>query len=187
MGEKRYFASTSLIAEIIGKTEQRVNQLAKEGVLKKISSGKWDLAENMKMYIAFLENGRGGKDAAALEMQKLEADVDYKRAKADMTELELQELRGNMHRSEDVGGMTDDLILTIKALLLALPGQLAVDMAGVANPGEASELLSDAAAEILKELSQYRYDAEKYRTKARERYGLSEADDDDGQQDSETK
>lgn len=172
-----YIVATKKLAEIIGKTEQRVNQLAKDGILKKITNGKWDLVQNMKMYIAFLENNRsaGTED---LETQKLQAEVDYKRHKADMVELELAELQGNMHRSEDVEHFVGELIYAYKSQLLSLPGLLSPELAGMDSVSEISEKIKREANNILDSLAAYKYDNEKYKFEVRERQGWSSDDGD---------
>ncbi|MBQ2361997.1 MAG: hypothetical protein II287_00115, partial [Bacteroidaceae bacterium] len=39
-----------------------------------------------------------------------------------------KELEGKMHRSEDVEAVMTDLVYTIRSMLMALPGRLAVDV-----------------------------------------------------------
>ena len=57
--------------------------------------------------------------------------------KAEMAKLELMELQGSMHRSEDVRAMTEDLVYTMRSALLSLPGRLARDAAEAASAAEA--------------------------------------------------
>ena len=74
-----------------------------------------------------------------------------------------------MHRSEDVAAMTEDLIYAIRGALLALPGRLAVDVANINTAAEASELIRAEVFKVMKELSQYKYDPQKYEERVRER------------------
>jgi len=172
MANLGYIVTTGKMAEIIGKTEQRVNQLAKEGVLLKQAVGKWDLIENMKMYITFLENGRSGDED--LETQKLQAEVDYKRAKADTAKLELDELEGNMIRCEDVEAVMTDHVFEVRGMLMALPGRLAVDAAGATSAAEASEIIRIEVYKIMESLSNYKFDPEAYAQRVRDRQGWGE-------------
>ena len=179
MARPGYVVTTAKLAETIGRTEQRVNQLAREGVLEKQSAGRWDFAQNMKMYIAFLENGRSG-ETLSLEQQKLQAEVDYKRAQAETAELELAELRGEMHCSSDVGEMTALLVMAVRAAMLALPGRLAVDAAAASTAAEASAIIKAAVNEALEGLSKYEYDPDEYRRRVRERRGWAPYDAESG-------
>ena len=84
-----------------------------------------------------------------------------------------------MHRSEDVAAMTEDLIYTIRGMLVALPGRLAVDVASVDTPAEAAELLRREIFKVMAELANYRYDPKKYEERVRERrdWGTQEMSD----------
>lgn len=65
--------------------------------------------------------------------------------------------------------MTEDLVYTIRGVLKALPGRLAVDAASASSPSEAAEIIRKEVYQIMEELSHYRYDAKKYEERVRER------------------
>ena len=88
--------------------------------------------------------------------------------------MELQELKGEMHRSEDVEAMTTDLVFTIRGMMLALPGRLAIDLATIDKPAEISERIKQEVHSILLELSSYTYDADAYKKRVRDRQGWGE-------------
>ncbi len=96
--------------------------------------------------------------------------------------MELKEIRGEMHRSEDVEAMTTDLVFTIRSMILALPGRLAIDLAPLNKPAEISERIKQEVNEVLLELSNYKYDADAYRKRVRERQGLSDLLKDDDEE-----
>lgn len=172
------------LAKLLGVSSRNIRNLANDGELSCTVQGKnrkYDPAVAVREYIDYEKRKSAGKhtdkNAAEIELEKMKADLDWKRARADMAELELEELRGNMHSSLDVADMTADLIMTVKALLLALPGQLAVDLAETSNAGEASEILRRASNDMLVEISKYEYGPEKYLSRVRERHGLSDEDE----------
>ncbi len=109
------------------------------------------------------------KEAAEAEKKKGTAELTIKQSKAIIAALEAKELQGKMHRSEDVAAMTEDLIYTIRGMLLALPGRLAVDCAGAKTPRAASEVVRREVVKVMEELSRYRYDSAKYEERVRER------------------
>ena len=89
--------------------------------------------------------------------------------KATIAKLEAEELKGKMHRSEDVAAMTTDLIYAIRGAMMALPGRLAVDVASANSPAEAAEIIRREVNKAMRELSNYRYDPKKYEERVRER------------------
>ena len=154
-----------------------MGELTKNGILRKHDTEvgpRYNVVEATRAYVKYLREkaaGRGDKDDDVVEKetQKLAAEVRIKEAKAKYAELELQELQGQMHRSEDVEAMTADLIYTIRGSLLALPGRLAVDVTAVRTPAEAAEVIRKEIALLMQELSQYQYDPKKYEERVRKR------------------
>ncbi len=120
---------------------------------------------------------------AKVESGKRKSEAVLKAAKAKIAQqLEAEELGGNMHRSEDVAAMTEDLIYTIRSALMALPGRLAVDACSAQSPAEAAEIIRNEDSLVMQELSGYRYDPKKYEERVRERRSWDSAngrDDDD--------
>ena len=122
------------LANLFALTGQWINQLTRDGVLKKrdTPAGKrYNVVESTRAYVQYLRDkaaGRGEKGIPeSKELEKFEAEVRIKQAKAQIAELEAQELQGIMHRSEDVAALTEDLLYTVRDSLMALPGRLAVD------------------------------------------------------------
>lgn len=183
MAAKENLQSTAVVASLFNLSERRVQQLAKEGVIdgRKVDGVyQFDLLPTVRKYIAYLSDKANGRDQKnrKTEEEKLAAEADLKRAKADMAELQLKELRGQMHRSEDVEAITTDLVYTIRSMIIALPGRLAVDVAAVDTAPEASEIIRRECYQVLEELSNYKYDPEEYAKRVREREGWKEATDD---------
>lgn len=142
------------------------------------------MVESVRAYTKYLRDKAAGRAEKGVpedkELEKFEAEVKIKKAKADIAELEAQELQGIMHRSEDVAAMTEDLIYTVRDSLLALPGRLAVDVAGAGTAAEAAEIVKREVYAVMKELSQYQYDPAKYAERVRDRMDW-EGDVDDGE------
>ena len=164
------------LASLFGLTGQWINQLTRDGVLKKrdTPAGKrYNVVESTRSYVQYLRDkaaGRGEKGIPeSKELEKFEAEVRIKQAKAQIAELEAQELQGIMHRSEDVAALTEDLLYTVRDSLLALPGRLAVDAAGTATAAEAAEIIKREVYLVMGELSSYTYDPKKYAERVRER------------------
>ena len=177
---KKNMQSSAIIARLFGVTERRVQQLAKEGIIPAAKSRPYmfDLLPTVQVYIKYLSDKANGKeqkstDTKTAEADKLRADADLKQFKAKMAELQYNELEGTMHRSEDVEAMTTDLVYTVRGLIMALPGRLAMDVHQAASAAEASELIRSECYKILNELAGYQYDPEAYQRRVRDREGWS--------------
>ena len=83
-----------------------------------------------------------------------------------------------MHRCEDVEAVMTDLVYSIRSMLVALPGRLAVDVSSAATAAEASDIIRAEVYKILEELAGYKYDPEVYARRVRDREGWSELSDD---------
>ena len=159
------------IAALFDMTPRRVQQLTKDGVIAAVKEGnanRYDLLPTIQRYIRYLTakaNGREpSKKDSEIEGRRLEAEADLKRSKADIAALQLSELEGTMHRSEDVEAVMTDLVYNIRSM-----------------PAEASEIIRTEVYKILTELAGYKYDPEVYARRVRDREGWSEqlADDAD--------
>ena len=113
------------------------------------------------------------------EKRKAQAEADLKRSKADIAMLQLNELEGKMHRSDDVEAVMTDLVYAIRSMLIALPGRLAVDVSTTTSAQEASEVIKREVYKILNELSEYKYNPEEYARRVREREGWTVRADDE--------
>ena len=179
---KQNLHSTDIIAKLFDLDVRRVQQLAKEGILPAASQRpyKFDLLPTVKAYIRYLRDRANGKEAKTAdtvkaEADKLRAEADLKQSKAKIAELQLKELEGKMHRSEDVEALTNDLVYTARSMIMALPGRLAMDVVQAGSANEASALIRTECYKILDELAGYQYDPEAYRRRVRDREGWSDA------------
>lgn len=179
---KQNIQSTDIIAKLFDLDVRRVQQLAKEGILPAASQRpyKFDLLPTVKAYIRYLRDRANGKEAKTAdtvkaEADKLRAEADLKQSKAKIAELQLKELEGKMHRSEDVEALTNDLVYTARSMIMALPGRLAMDVVQAGSANEASALIRTECYKILDELAGYQYDPEAYRRRVRDREGWSDA------------
>ena len=186
--QKRTMVDATVVAKLFNLTVRRIQQLTQDGVLATElvdKKRKYDLLLTVQRYIAYLQEKvvkKGeNKDDAQNESRKIKADADLRAAKAEIADMELKELRGEMHRSEDVEAMTTDLVFTIRSMMLALPGRLAIDLAKITKPAEISERIKQEIHAILLELSNYQYDADAYKKRVRDRQGWGDLlkDEDD--------
>ena len=171
--EKPNKVSSTIVAKFLNLSDERVRQISNDGYLASEKKGrliKFDLIPTVNTYIEYWKNRAKEADLNIDdEQRKLKADADWKEAKADIEKMKRDELRGSLHASADVEAVTSDLVMTIRAALLSLPGQLAVDVANAQTPAECSGIIKEAVSEVLNTLSQYQYDSNEYKKLVRER------------------
>lgn len=188
MEAKVDYRTSAQVAKVFRMTSKNVQRLTADGVLETVETPRgrrYDWDKTVEMYVAYLSdkaNGREKKQTTAeLEEAKLRAEVDIKEAKAKAAQMELKELQGKMHRAEDVEVIMTDHVLFLRSMLMAMPGKLAVDLAGTHTAPEQADRVKREVYYLLERLSEYRYDPEEYKARVRERQGWSErrGDDDD--------
>lgn len=167
---KDTLVSTTEVAVVVGLSARRIQQLVQDGTLTSIH-GKINLADAVKSYLKYQmrDLDKLDEDTAKAERIKKTAEASLKKSKAKVAEYEVQEIEGKMHLAGDVETLTEDMIYTIRAALLALPGRLAVDVAASNSPAEASEIIKREVYAVMRELANYHYDPEKYEERVRER------------------
>lgn len=156
------------LALVLGMTARNVRVLAEDGILEK-KNGKYNLCESVQAYCKTKLSRLPCESDAEIDRAKRTADAQYKAAKATIAELEAKELEGKMHRSEDVEAITSDMVFTIRSILMALPGRLAVDVAEVNTATECSEIIKKGIYEAMRELARHQYDPARYEERVRER------------------
>jgi phage terminase Nu1 subunit (DNA packaging protein) len=175
--------STSAIAKLFGISSRRVQQLTQDGVIFQNDGKGYDLEVTVQKYIKHLQEKATGKEEknqiVGLEKERLDAEISLKKSKARVAELELEELEGKMHRSEDVESMTTDLVLNIRSMMLTLPGLLATEVSEINDAAETSEVIKRAVHDILEALSDYKYDPVEYKRRVRERQGWNHEHEDE--------
>jgi len=177
--------TSQVIAKIFGVSTRRVEQLKTEGVIRgQGKPTKYDLLPTIQAYIKYLSdkaNGREKKETdALLETEKLTAEKRIKMAKAEMAELELKEMKGELHRASDVEAITTNHVLYMRSMLMAMPGKLAVDVAAMNSAPECADRIKQEVYAVLNALADYRYDPDEYKQRVRERQGWNERHGDEG-------
>ena len=172
------------VAELFDLSPQRVRQLRSDGIISSHGRpARYKLIETVRGYTSYLFNKATNrdqkKDNADLEKDKLAAEVRMKEAKAEMAEQELKELKGELHRAEDVEAITTDHVLYFRSMLMALPGKLAVDLAGTHTAAEQAARVKQEINFVLENLADYKYDPDEYAKRVRARQGWKDRDDDD--------
>lgn len=167
---------TAVIAKIFGVSTRRIEQLKTEGVIHgQGHPTTYDLLPTIQAYIRYLSDKAYGREKKAimadLEKEKLQSEAEIKKAKAEVAQLELKELKGKLHKAEDVEAITTDHVLFLRSMLMAMPGKLAVDCSHCKTAAEAAERIKREVYYILDRLTEYRYDPEEYAKRVRERRG----------------
>ena len=176
--EEEQVNSTEL-AKALDLTVRRVQQLTQDGTLNTVTKGKYLLYENIHRYIRYISGNLMSEEEKKMERARKAADTKLKMAKADIAKLEADELKGNMHRSEDVKALTNDMVSTIRSMLNALPGRLGAVCVNAGSPEKAQSLIREAVYSIESEITKYRYDPSKFVEMVRQRRDWSEQEEQD--------
>ena len=99
--------STTELACVLGITGRRIRQMAEDGQLQKVSKGRFLLADSVQRYVKFLSDGPMDEEDKKLEKTRRVAETTMKASKATIAKLEAEELKGTMHRAEDVAALTE--------------------------------------------------------------------------------
>lgn len=172
--------SPSEAAAVLRLTGRRIRQLTEDGVLRKVDGG-YILADLVEDYYSNKYGGKTSTDESKLDLAMKKASVQLKASKAAVARLEAEELQSKMHRAEDVEEITSDMIFTIRSALHALPGRLAMNVAGVDTAAEAAQIIRKEVNLVMNELADYEYSPERYqeRVRARLEWEVKEEDADE--------
>ena len=169
---KENWVPTSYVGKFLNLSDERVRQISDQGLLDYTTKGnarRYDLIPTIQTYLEYLKKQSRGSGNMSNEDRKAKADADWKEAKAEIEQMKRDELKGALHSSEDVEKITTDMVMAVRAQVLAIPGMCAVDCAEAQTPAEAAGIIKAAVNEILNELTDYEYDPAKYKELVKER------------------
>lgn len=139
--------SSSDLAKTLKLTAQRVNQLAKEGILKRRADGKFDLPESAELYYAF-------KFKTDEELNYEREHTLLEKAKRETAEIELEQMKGNLLYASDVEKAMSTMILTCRSRLLAMPSKCATQVIGQKSLTVIVDIIKKEIHEALEELKE---------------------------------
>jgi len=149
---KTVVVSTAEISEILGLSDRRIRQLEKEDALVKINRGKYDLKASVQRYIEYIK-AQAEKTEEELDLTKEKTLLT--RANRQKVELELQIMRGELHRSEDVRRVMNNMLGAFRARVLAIPSKTAPQLLSQTDLAVVQDIIKKEVYEALQELSEY--------------------------------
>lgn len=170
---------------LVGISERTVRRLIKTGKIPAKSQNplRIKVDEGLSAFMNHLKENEKSEDRPVddekARSEKLRADADISIYKAKQEEAKWKEMEGQLHRSEDVQFMTEDLIYSIRGAITALPGKLAMNVASEDDPNVCSRIIKDEISRVLESLSEYRYSKAKYKARLKERQGSADAEEEE--------
>lgn len=139
------------LADVFGVAEETITQWTKAGlpvkVARKGSKGnEYVVADCIRWYVARESGGEG-----ALDLTQERARLA--KAQADKTELEAEELRGDLARYEDISTHWTRQTAACRSRLLVIPTKIAPIIRSASTDKEASSIIEREICEALEELS----------------------------------
>lgn len=141
--------SAPALADILGLSARRVQQLGSEGILSKDGEG-YPLSGAIQEYCEYLRGGaRSNQDELDVETLRLT------RAKADKAEIAVELLVGTTASMDAVEQVWGDMVTVFRSRMLGLPGKMAPLLAGKKDPAEVQSLLAEEVKDGLAELASF--------------------------------
>jgi len=142
--------NASFYSRLFNITERRIQQLASTGVIPKAARGKYPLIGTIRGYVTYLQERSLGDGVIRIDYQQEKAGL--LKAQREKAQLEVEELKGELTRNEDVLDGWAKMTMAFRARLLALPSAIVtvIDTAEdlVAREALARELVEAALDEL---------------------------------------
>lgn len=175
------YANGKGLAWVLGITKGRISQMESEGLIFREETEDGNLYNLADAVQAYIDKKSQDADEEGLKARrsKERAEANLKSVKAQIAKLELDELKGKFHRSEDIQTLTEDFLYEIRGMIMSLPGQLATDVAASDNPAECAAIIRTVVNRLLLDMTKYRYDPAQYEERVRERRNWEALEDED--------
>lgn len=136
------WANSTAIAQLLGKTTRRVQQLTQDGILEtEVPPGggarKYRTCETIQRYIAHVEQkaqeiGEGGR-LAELNLKKLEAEVVLKESQGSLHRLKTAIAEGKYLPAEQATEELAEFMAAFQKFAMTIPARMAGAMSGYAD------------------------------------------------------
>lgn len=148
--------SVGAMAKIFGLSERRIRQMAEEGIVVRVSKGRYKLVDSFKNYTLALKLAAEGVN---MDNPDGEIDIDeekalHERIKRHISELKLQVMKGDLHKAEDVERVMMDMLASFKTRLMNIPSKVAPVLEN-RDAAYIKDHLTKEIIEVLNELKDY--------------------------------
>lgn len=136
------------MAKIMDLSERRVNQLVAEKVVNKDEDGQFNV---MQVILDYYKNKAGIGPGINYDQEH----ALLEKVKREMAEIELAELKNEVHRADDIKNVLGGMIIACRNKLLAMPAGVAIKLVGQKNASVIIDILTKEVKIALTELSEY--------------------------------
>lgn len=143
------FVDQKTIAQILQISDRRVRQLEKEGILvKHETEGLYYIPDCAQRFYEYKLKPAANAD---LDAEK----ALHEKAKREMAEIKLAQLRHEMHAAEDIEQVMTDMVITFRNRILGIPSKVAPLVIGLRNIGEIEDIIDEEIRNALTSLVDY--------------------------------
>lgn len=114
---------------------------------------KFHLPTVIQAYLLFVQEKAGETNEEELNLKKERTLLI--RAQRKKTELELQVMRGELHRSEDIERVMNDMLGAFRARCLSIPSKTSPQVIGQDDLAVVQDIIKKEVYEALSELANY--------------------------------
>lgn len=147
------------LAEMLGLTARRIDQLADEGAVSKTGKNQFALTASVQGYLKFSASKKSNQwDSGANSGEGGGYDEHRARltkAKADIAEIQAETMKGNFHEAGAVEAVWTDMLMNARSRLLAIPTRTAPLVRKETELPVIQDILETAVHQALIELSEY--------------------------------
>ncbi|QTB24312.1 hypothetical protein J1907_09840 [Lysinibacillus sphaericus] len=153
--DEKTVVNTKSIAKMFNMTERNVRYLVEEGVISRVTHGRYDLIDTVSRYITFLKMSFDGIDES-----KVMESLDYEKwlhekAKREKAEIELAHIKKEMHKADEVEKAQNHMVMAFRSKMLSLPSKVALQLVNKDDPKLIEAILERDIHEALSELAEY--------------------------------
>lgn len=152
-------ATTKQVEYALKLKERMIHNLAQEGVVVRISPGKFDILETCRNYADYRDRLKTNQHSSASDS---EAGGDYEvqrarltKAKAEMAEMESARMKGESLPAALVERTVGGMVMDAKTKLEAFAHKLSGRLEGADTLAQRHDIISEAVTDVLNELSKY--------------------------------
>lgn len=140
------------LAEILCIDPRRVQQLAKEGVIPRLTKGQYPLVESIQGYIQYLQAMAHGRSDSETGYGSQRTKLT--KLKAEIQEIQLRRMKNELVPINQVIEVWGNVVTNMRSKMLSIPAKIAPRMRATKSNAEAQTIIKKNIEQALAELAE---------------------------------
>lgn len=161
--KKQGYKTTEEIADLLGLTKRRIQQLTKDGIItatKTADGNQYELISTVRNYITYLretvtKGGKKSEEINELQKDKIKSDIELKQSQIELHKIKAKIANGEYLDKTNVEQDYHRFFNVFKKFVLGIPPRIAAQLNGYIDPLQIRTIEAEIDKDIKNQLTNF--------------------------------